>query len=299
MSASSTAGVASVPAASRRAALGLAYGVAGVACFSGTMPATRLAVAGLDPLFIGLGRALVAAALAALLLAATRQRWPSARQWARLALVSAGVVVGFPLFSSLALASVSANHAALFTGLLPLCTALFGAWFAHERPRAPFWVCALAGSALVTGHAWLAAGGALAGADGYLIVAVVLCGLGYAEGGRLARELGSWQVICWALLLAAPFVAWPVWTARPTGPVDAASWAGFAYVSVVSMFLGFFVWYRGLALGGIARVSQVQLLQPFGGMLAAAALLGESLSWGLVGVTAAVAVCVAVGRRAA
>ncbi|AXK39589.1 DMT family transporter [Crenobacter cavernae] len=295
----STATPSSLPAAASPSLRGFAYGLAGVACFSGTLPATRLAVAELDPLFIGLGRALVAAGLAALLLLITRQRRPSLAQWARLSLVSLGVVIGFPLFSSLALAEVPANHGALFTGLLPLCTALFGAWFAHERPRAPFWACALAGSVLVTGYAWGEAGGTLQRADGYLLVSIVLCGLGYAEGGRLAREMGSWQVICWALLLAAPFIAWPVWAMRPQHLVHAASWAGFAYVSVVSMFLGFFVWYRGLALGGIARVSQVQLLQPFGGMLAAAWLLGEPLSLGLAAVTAAVAMCVAIGRRAA
>ncbi|RXZ45041.1 DMT family transporter [Crenobacter cavernae] len=295
----STVSAAAVPAAASPSFKGFAYGLAGVACFSGTLPATRLAIAELDPLFIGLGRALVAALLAALLLLITRQRRPSLAQWGRLSLVSIGVVVGFPLFSSLAMAEVPANHGALFTGLLPLCTALFGAWFAHERPRAMFWVYALVGSVLVTGYAWVEAGGTLQRADGYLLVSIVLCGLGYAEGGRLARELGSWQVICWALLLAAPFIAWPVWVLRPQHVVHAASWAGFAYVSVVSMFLGFFVWYRGLALGGIARVSQVQLLQPFGGMLVAAWLLGEPLSTGLMVVTAAVALSVAISRRAA
>jgi drug/metabolite transporter (DMT)-like permease len=279
---------------------GLLCGLLGVACFSGTLIATQLATPALSPVFIGLGRALVAAVLAALLLWSTRSPWPSRRQWWGLLRVAAGVVVGFPLFSSIAMTQVSASHGAVFGGLLPLVTAGFGAWLSHERPRWPFWVCAIVGSGLVGGYAVTQASGGWQVADGWMLIAILLCGLGYAEGGRLARELGSWQVICWALVLSAPFLLLPVWWQRPANlALGWQVWAGFAYVSVVSMFLGFFVWYRGLALGGITRVSQLQLLQPFASMALAAWLLGETVEPGMVGVTAVVAGCVALGRRAA
>lgn len=279
---------------------GFAWGLLGVACFSATMPATRIATAALDPVFIGLGRALVAGLLAVLLLWSTRTRWPTGRQWWALARVAAGVVVGFPLFSSLALAKVSASHATVFAGLLPLVTAGFGAWLAHDRPRWPFWLSAVVGSVLVMGYAAYQAAGVWQLADAWMVVAVLLCGLGYAEGGRLAREIGGWQVICWALVLSMPFLSVPVWLTRPQHwDLGWQVWGGFAYVSVVSMFLGFFAWYRGLALGGIARVSQLQLLQPFCSFLLATWLLGEPLDPALLVVAALVAGCVALGRRAA
>ncbi|WP_024301614.1 DMT family transporter [Pseudogulbenkiania sp. MAI-1] len=277
---------------------GLLWGLAGVACFSGTLTASRLASFELDPIFIGLGRALLPALLGGLLLWLTGSPRPTPGQWRRLALVAGGVVIGFPVFSTLAVAQVPASHAAVFGGLLPLATAAFATWRGGERPRPLFWLFALTGSALVVGYAWWQAEGGWQGADGWMLLAILLCGIGYAEGGRLARELGSWQTICWALLLAAPFLLLPVWWYRPAAITHWQTWAGFAYVSLISMFIGFFIWYRGLALGGVARVSQVQLLQPFGMMLTGMLVLGEQLNPGMLLVTAGVVVCVALGRKA-
>jgi drug/metabolite transporter (DMT)-like permease len=285
---------------SSRQLAGLLWGLAGVACFAGTMPATRLALHGLSPIFIGLGRAEVAALPAALLLWITRSAWPTRRQWWALARVALGVVIGFPLFSSLALRTVSASHAAVIGGILPLVTAGFGASLMHERPRWPYWLWAVIGAVLVSGFAISRASGAAQWADGWMLLAVSLCGLGYAEGARLARELGSWRVICWALVLSAPFLLLPVWWQRPVQfDLGWRVWGGFAYVSLISMFLGFFVWYRGLNLGGVALVSQVQLLQPFGTLCVAVLLLDEPFDPAMLLVAAAVAVCVALGRRAA
>jgi drug/metabolite transporter (DMT)-like permease len=279
--------------------LGYLLGLLGVASFSLTLPATRLAVAALDPVFVGLGRAVVAAALAAIVLAVARVSWPGRALLPRLARVAAGVVVGFPLFSAWAMRSVPAAHGAIVIGLLPLATALAGAWIAHERPSRLFWLCALFGSAVVVGFALWQGGGAPQPADGLLVLATASAAIGYAEGGRLARTLPGWQVICWALVLAAPVVAIATAFAADarllTAPVSA--WAGFAYVSVVSMFLGFFAWYRGLALGGIATVGQVQLVQPFLTIFASAWLLGERIDVATYVAAALVIASIALGRR--
>jgi len=279
--------------------IGLAFGFVGVASFSLTLPATRLAVAALDPVFVGLGRAVVAAVLAAIVLAVHRAPWPGWTLLPRLALVAGGVVVGFPLFSAWAMRSAPAAHGAVVIGLLPLATAIAGTWLAHERPSRLFWLSATLGSAVVAGFALWRGGGAPQPADGLLVLAVAAAAIGYAEGGRLARTLGSWQVICWALVLAAPLVAIPtalVADARLlTAPLSA--WAGFAYVSVVSMFLGFFAWYRGLAQGGIAAVGQVQLVQPFLTIFASAWLLDERIDAATIIAAGLVITAIALGRR--
>jgi len=280
---------------------GLLFGFVGVASFSLTLPATRVAVAAMDPVFVGLGRAVVAAVLAAIVLAVARVPWPGRALLPRLALVAAGVVVGFPLFSAWAMRYVPAAHGAVVIGLLPLATALAGAWIAHERPSRVFWLCALFGSAVVVGFALWQGGGAPHPADALLVLAVASAAVGYAEGGRLARTLPGWQVICWALVLAAPVVgivtAFAADARLLAAPVSA--WAGFAYVSVVSMFLGFFAWYRGLALGGIATVGQVQLVQPFLTIFASAWLLGEQVDVATYVAAALVIGSIAIGRRGA
>ncbi|HET7077730.1 MAG TPA: DMT family transporter [Chloroflexia bacterium] len=280
---------------------GLAYGFLGVLAFSLTLPATRVAVAYFDPTAVGLGRALVAAGLAALLLLFTRQPWPSRAQWRSLVIVATGVILGFPLLSAWAMSRLPAAHGAVILGLLPLATALAGALRAGERPSRGFWVAGVAGSATVVAFAVSMGAGDIQPADLALFAAVLAAALGYAEGGRLARELGGWQVISWALVLAAPFIAVPVFLAlgnsAPAAPWTA--WFSFGYVAVVSQFLGFFAWYRGLALGGVARVSQLQLLQPFLTLLASALLLGEQITLLMVGAALLVLVTVALGRKAA
>ncbi|MEY4767320.1 MAG: hypothetical protein RI907_3993, partial [Pseudomonadota bacterium] len=231
---------------------GWLYGLLGVAIFSGSLPATRVAVADLSPLFLTSARASIAALLALALLTWMRQPRPQAADLPSLGLAAAGVVVGFPLMSALALQHVSAAHAMVFVGLLPLCTALFAVLRAGETPRPAFWACSVAGAAVVAGYAARDGLTASLQGDAWMLAAVVVCGMGYAEGARLSRRLGGWQVISWALLLSAPLMGpLALWsTPASLSQVSPAAWLGLAYVSVFSMFLGFVCWYRGLAQGG-------------------------------------------------
>ena len=273
-------------------------GAAGVAIFSGSLPATRVAVLGFDPLFLTGARATLAGALAAALLAALRERRPGPADLAALAAVALGVVVGFPLFSALALQHMSAAHSLVFIGLLPLATAAFGVLRGGERPRPLFWLFALAGSALVAGFAWVRGGGGLSTGDLWMLAAVLVCGFGYAEGGRLSRTLGGWPVIAWALTLALPvMLPWMILTLPANlAAVPPSAWAGLGYVTLFSMLIGFIFWYRGLALGGIAAVGQLQLFQPLLGLGLAALLLGERVDLATLGVTVGVILCVAGAR---
>ena len=220
-------------------------------------------------------------------------------QWRSLVVVAIGVVVGFPLLTALALQHVTSAHSIVFIGLLPLATALFGVLRAGERPRTAFWVFSLIGSALVAGFALREGVSAAPMGDALMLLAIALCGLGYAEGGRLARTLGGWQVISWALVLSLPLMLlaslwW--WPAR-LGAVSMPGWLSLAYVALFSMFLGFVFWYRGLAQGGIAAVGQLQLLQPLLGLVLAAALLHEQVSAAMLMVTLAVVLCVAGAKK--
>lgn len=260
---------------------GLVWGFGGVLAFSLTLPFTRVAVGGLSPLFIGAGRAVVAAVLASLALAVTRQRLPRGRQWARLAVVGGGVVAGFPLLTSYALTTVPASHGAVVVALLPAATATAAVLRTRERPRPAFWIVAGIGAVAAVGVASAQGGvGHLHWADLLLFGAVVAAAIGYAEGGLLARELGAWQTVSWALVLCAPLmlVLTVVAAARQTPAGSPVQWAAFAYLGVVSMFLGFFAWYRGLAIGPMAQVSQVQLIQPVLTIGWAALLLGEHVT---------------------
>jgi drug/metabolite transporter (DMT)-like permease len=277
------------------------YGFIGVLIFSLTLPATRIAVTGFDPVFVGLGRAIVAAGLSLILLVITCQTIPPLRFLPNFAIVTAGVVIGFPLLSAIAMQDAAASHGAVITGLLPLSTALCGAWRAGERPSRGFWLFASLGSALVVFFALLTGGGSIRLADLALLGAVGSAALGYAEGAVLARKFGSWQVICWALMLSVPVLLPIVWQHLPANfsSISTNAVLAFLYVSVFSMFLGFFAWYRGLALGGIARIGQLQLIQPFMTIFASAILLGEHLSIETLGFAAAVIGCVALGKRTA
>jgi len=275
--------------------MALLLGFVGVLAFSFSLPATRLAVEDLDATFVGLGRAVVAAALAAVLLAVLRQPRPQRRHLGRLALVGIGVVIGFPLFTALALRELSSAHGAVIVGVLPAATAVMAVLRAGERPSRGFWLAAGAGLAAVLAFAATQGAGGVGLADFYVFCAVALCALGYAEGGALARELGGWQTICWALLLSMPVVAPFAVAAAVTGDLSGGTdaWLGFAYVSLVSMFLGFFAWYAGLARGGVAKIGQVQLAQPVMTLGWSAALLGEEV--GIATIAAALAVLLSVG----
>ena len=280
---------------------GLWWGLLGVAAFSFTVPFTRVAVSGLSPLFVGSARAVIAAVLAASALALTRQRIPSGVQRVRLAVVAGGIVVGFPLLTSFALTTAPATHGAVVIALLPAATATAAVLRARERPPLVFWIVTAAGATAAMAFAFTQAGGFghPHWADLLLLGAVMAAAVGYAEGGLLARELGAWQTVSWALVLASPLMvflaAFSVAQEPPSGaPVQ---WAALGYLGVVSMFLGFFAWYRGLAIGPMARVSQIQLVQPVLSICWAGLLLGEPLTWTTIVGGLAVIVCAGAAVR--
>ncbi|MBR1133475.1 DMT family transporter [Bradyrhizobium iriomotense] len=280
---------------------GWGNGLLGVIIFSGSLPATRVAVGGFSALFLTSARAVIAALIGAAVLFLLRQTRPERRDLASLIIVSIGVVVGFPLLTALALQHITSAHSIVFIGLLPLSTAVFAVLRGGERPKPLFWLFAILGSATVAGFALSSDGSPSLSGDLLMVAAIVLCGLGYAEGAALSRRLGGWQVISWALLLALPLMV-PVvaltWPPAWSG-VGAPAWIGLAYVSVFSMFVGFIFWYRGLAIGGIARVGQLQQLQPFFGLALAGFLLHEPVAWSMIAATALVVVCVFFARRLA
>ena len=281
---------------------GLLLGLLGVVIFAMTLPMTRLAVGDasdpqLPPGFVTAGRAALAGLCSIAYLLAVRARRPAARQLPALAVCAAGTVVGFPLFLALALRHVDAMHAAVVTGVLPLGTAVVAALALRQRPSRGFWACAVLGCALVIVFAAWTGSGALSAADGLLLLAVASASVGYVAGARVSVVMPAQQVICWVLVLSLPLtlpVALWLW---PAAPARASAWLGFGYVSLFSMWLGFFAWYRGLALGGVLRVSQVQLLQPFLALLFAVPVLGERLEPVTLGFALAVIGVVFAGRN--
>ncbi|MEV4349942.1 DMT family transporter [Actinoplanes sp. NPDC049596] len=280
---------------------GFTLGALGVLAFSLSLPMTRVAVQQLDPWFVAFGRAVGAAGLAWVYLRVTRAPSPTREQWRRLAIVALGVVVGFPLFTSLALTTQTSAHGAVVVTVLPAMTAVFAVLRAGERPPPVFWVASGAGLLAIVTFLILsgAVSGALSFADLFLLAAVVLCGLGYAEGGVLARSLGGARTICWALLLSLP-VSVPVTIAAGVAAPPRAGlggWSAFAYLTAISMFLGFFAWYAGLARGGIARVGQIQLAQPLLTLAWSALLLGESITPLSMVAAAVVLACVVLTQR--
>jgi drug/metabolite transporter (DMT)-like permease len=278
---------------------GLMNGLIGVAIFSGSLPATRAAVRSFEPLFLTSARASIAAVLGAALLLLLRQAGPTRAQLLPLALTAAGVVVGFPLLTAFALQEITAAHSIVFLGLLPLSTAMFAVLRCGERPRPAFWLFSLMGASCVTAYAAMGGRAEWLGGDALMLAAVLACGLGYAEGARLSRTLGGWQVISWALLLALPVMLPIALSVRPASfaQVGTSAWMGFAYVSVFSMLIGFIFWYRGLAQGGIAAVGQLQLLQPFMGLGLAALMLHETVSWTMLLATLGAVACVGGARK--
>ncbi len=279
---------------------GYLLGFVGVAIFSLTLPFTRLAVRSFDPLFISSGRTVLAALVALPLLLLTRQPRPDKADLWRLMVIAAGVVFGFPILSSLAMQSAPASHGSVVLALLPLSTAFMSTIFAGEKPSHSFWLWSLLGSFTVIVYALWDGGVALHGADSLLVLAVIAAGMGYAAGGQLSRKLGGWQVICWALIVALPVTVPLTWyySSAVTGQEPWAAWACFAYLSFMSQLIGFFAWNRGLALGGVAKVGQVQLLQTFMSQVAAFFILSEPLTLRSLLFACLVAVCVWFGRKA-
>lgn len=280
--------------------IGLVLGVIGMIGFSITLPATRIAVAELDATFVGFGRAVVASLVAGAWLLVERPALPTRRQFGGLMIVAAGVVLGFPVLSAVAMRSLPASHGAVVIALIPLATALASVWRNGERPSRRFWLAGGLGSGIVIAFTALAGAGAPQRGDLLLLAGVVVAAVGYAEGGRLARELGGMRVIAWALLIAAPVAVVPAAfaVARHGLAASPGAWVGFGYVCLISQFLAFIAWYNGLAIGGVARVSQTQLLQPFFTITASALLIGERLDPGMVIAAALVVLCVALGRKA-
>lgn len=277
----------------------MALAFVGVAAFSFSLPATRLAVADLDPFFVSFGRAAVAAVLSVVVLRTLGARRPAGSQWRSLAVVAFGVVVGFPLLTALALRDVDSSHGAVVIALLPAWTAVFAVLRAGERPSRGFWLAASGGLFAVLAFVGSQGVGAIGVADLQLLGATVICSLAYAEGGALSRTLGGPQVICWALVLAAPLTTVVTLLTLPSGGgVGTDAWLGFAYVSVISMFLGFFAWYAGLARGGVAKAGQTQLLQTPLTLVLAALVLGERIPPLAVVCTLAVLVSVVGTQRA-
>ncbi len=284
---------------SDNSAQGWVSGFLGLLIFSGSLPATRLAVQEFDPLFLTALRAVLAAILALSALGVMRQRWPQRQDFVPLVMVAAGVVIGFPLLTALALQHTTSAHALVYIGLLPLATACFGVLRGGERPKTAFWLFSVLGSLLVGAFALSQGAGASWVGDLLMVAAVLLCGLGYAEGAMLTRRLGGWQVISWALVVALPLTAGvAVWAAPASWPqVSVGAWFSLGYISLFSMWIGFIFWYRGLALGGIAAVGQLQLLQPFFGLALAAWVLHESIQPSMIAVMAGVLVCVYGAKR--
>ncbi len=280
--------------------LGYVLGLLAVAAFSLTVPATRAAVQYLPADLVGSGRGLAAALCAAVVLFTVAERWPTPDQRRRLWVVTAGVVVGFPWLSAVALQHVPASHGAVVLGILPLTTAVAAVLRAGERPSATFWVAGLLGSGGVLAFAALAGGGAPQPADLLLVAAVVLGSLAYAEGGRLAREMGGWQVISWALVMGAPLLVVPTVAALLRAPIEAPAeaWLTFAFLALVPQWLAFFAWYRAMVLIGVARAGQIQLFQIFMSLAAAALWLGETLPPETLAFAVWVLVAVVLGQRA-
>lgn len=283
----------------RTTAAGWGNGLLGVIIFSGSLPATRVAVADFSPIFLTSARAVIAALLGAMFLIMLRQLRPQKHDITSLIVVALGVVVGFPLLTALALKHINAAHSVVFIGLLPLATAVFAVVRGGERPQPVFWLFSGAGAATVAGFSLYGSEGGTLTGELLMIAAVLVCGLGYAEGASLSRRLGGWQVISWALLLSSPLmgiialITWP----NKSSTIGIPAWIGLGYVSIFSMLVGFIFWYRGLALGGIAGVGQLQLLQPFFGFLLAAILLGEMIAWTMIASTVLVVACVVGAKR--
>ena len=283
-----------------QASKGWLNGLIGVVIFAGSLPATRIGVLGFTPEFLTTSRAAIAGVIGLICIILFKQVKPNLQQLKTLIIVAFGVVIGFPLFTALALQTISSSHAIIFVGLLPLSTAIFAVFRGGEKPTLQFWLFAILGSCLVLIFMFFENKSlSLSLGDLYMLAAIVVCGLGYAEGGKLSSELGGWQVICWALVVALPIMLFGSVYYFPDhySNISIAPILALLYVSLFSMLIGFVFWYKGLALGGIAKVGQIQLLQPFIGLMLSAFLLGEHISLAMILVSISVVACVVMAKK--
>ncbi len=278
---------------------GIFLGFIGITIFSLTLPATRYITPYFDPIFIGLGRASIAALFAAVILLIFKQAIPNKQQLKLLTITTMGVVIGFPVLTSWAMQTVHASHAGVVIALIPLMTAIIARFISGERPSFAFWLLSIIGAALVASYALLQGNLSFQIGDLLLIAGSILGALGYAVGGSLSRELGGWQVICWALVISFPFIIIPTLITQPDSfnKISSFAWLNFLYLALMSQLLGFFFWYKGLAIGGIARVSQTQLAQPFLTIIASALFLGESIDATTLIFAVAVISIIAISRK--
>jgi drug/metabolite transporter (DMT)-like permease len=287
------------PTDRRRDLLGFGLGLAGITIFGGTLPMTRIALTGFSPMVVTFGRAAIAAVLAGALLLVLRRRIPPRRTWTSLAIAAVCTVFGFPLFSALALQTVPASHGGVVLALLPLLTSIAAVFVNGERPSAGFWAFGILGAAAVLAFTLRESSGGFEIGDVWLLIAGTLAGIGYAHYARIAADVPGWESISWALVLCAP-VTIPA-TLLALTPAELAppapAVAGLLYVSVFSVFIGFFFWNAGLAIGGVARVGQVQLLQAFVTIGLAALLNGETIGWDTLGFAALVVAIVIAARK--
>ena len=279
---------------------GMILGFLGVVAFGLTLPATRFVVPYFDPIFIGLGRAVIASVVAAFILIATKQSKPNKHQLMQLSVVALGVVLGFPVLTAWAMETVPASHGGVVLGVLPLATTTAAVMVSREKPSIGFWIFSLIGSIVVVSYSLLQGFGSFQFGDLLLLGAILSAGMGYALGGKLSKELGGWQVICWALVISFPFIVFPAWMQAPDEnlinlPLNVL--LSFLYLALVSQLFGFFLWNKGLALGGIARVSQTQLMQPFVTLLASAFLINETVSLQTILFAVLVVCIVAIGKK--
>lgn len=281
-------------------------GFMGVIIFSGSLPATRIAVMDMSPWLLTGSRSVIAGIIALILLKLLNVNKPDRKDVVGLIYVALGVVVGFPLFTALALQYINAAYSIIFVGLLPLSTAIFAVIRGGEQPKPVFWIFSLLGSALVLLYILLEnAPNSENGATNllgiiYMLAAIIVCGLGYAEGGKLSRKIGGWQVICWALVMSLPMMLIITifnFSTQTIAHLSFSALLALLYVSLFSMLIGFFFWYYGLAQGGIATVGQLQLLQPLFGLGLAALLLHESISWIMLFITFGVIGCVTFAKK--
>lgn len=280
---------------------GWVFGLLGMVMFSLTLPMTRMAVEHLSPYFVASGRALLAALVGFTILRITSQPWPTRRQWKGLWMSGLGVILGFPLLMTLSMRFVPANHGGVVLGILPMATAIGSSLILRERPSVGFWICGVLGSSAVVGFSLREGGGAFHVGDWLLFGAVISAAYGYIKGAEMSMQLGGWQTICWTLTAWSPALLpatlWLGWQLPDSVPWS--SWAGFLYVALFSQLIGFFAWYKGLALGGVARVSQTQLLMPFFTLFFSWLLLGETIGWDTLLFAGFVVGTVTLGKRMA